>query len=30
MNKIEKLQETKTKLKSEFVGINEIIDKVID
>lgn len=30
MNKIKKLQETKTKLKSEFVGINEIIDKVID
>lgn len=30
MDKIKKLQETKVKLKSEFVGIDEIIDKVID
>ena len=30
MDKIKKLQETKMKLKSEFVGIDEIIDKVID
>ena len=30
MDKIEKLQETKVKLKSEFIGIDEIIDKVID
>lgn len=30
MDKITKLQETKTKLKSEFVGIDSIIDRVID
>ena len=30
MDKIKKLQETRVKLKSEFVGIDEIIDKVID
>ena len=30
MNKVEKLQQTKEKLKSEFVGLDEIIDKVID
>ena len=30
MNRVEKLQETKEKLKSEFVGLDEIIDKVID
>ncbi len=30
MNKVEKLQQTKKKLKSEFVGLDEIIDKVID
>ena len=30
MNKLEKLQQTKDKLKSEFVGIDEIIDRVID
>lgn len=30
MNRIEKLQQTKIKLKSEFVGIDEIINKVID
>lgn len=30
MDKITKLQETKTKLKLEFVGIDSIIDKVID
>lgn len=30
MNKLEKLQQTKDKLKSEFVGIDKIIDRVID
>ena len=30
MNNLEKLQQTKDKLKSEFVGIDKIIDRVID
>ena len=30
MDKLEKLQQTKDKLKSEFVGIDKIIDRVID
>ena len=30
MNKLEKLQQTKDKLKSEFVGLDKIIDRIID
>lgn len=30
MEKIKKLQEVREKLKQDFIGIDEIIDKVID